>query len=119
LRSSARSHTDRRNRVTERKLGSEIHVREVTVSGWRGQNAVVPGLMRWSLSSTLSWTETLMSPSARRMDPYKSFKFRIMWDGEYIAGASLITGLEPSSVADLDAAGSPATSSTSQSSLRA
>jgi phage tail-like protein len=48
-----------------------------------------------------------MSPSARRMDPYKSFKFRIMWDGEYIAGASLITGLEPSSVADLDAAGSP------------
>jgi hypothetical protein len=60
-----------------------------------------------------------MSPSARRMDPYKSFKFRIMWDGEYIAGASLITGLEPSSVADLDAAGSPATSSTSQSSLRA
>ena len=47
-----------------------------------------------------------MSPSATRMDPYKNFKFRIMWDGEYIAGASLITGLEPSSAADLDAAGS-------------
>ena len=47
-----------------------------------------------------------MSPSATRKDPYKSFKFRIMWDGEYIAGASLITGLEPSSAADLDAAGS-------------
>src|SRR5215212_10654853 len=47
-----------------------------------------------------------MSPAATRMDPYKNFKFRIMWDGEYIAGASLITGLEPSSAADLDAAGS-------------
>jgi len=49
-----------------------------------------------------------MSPSAATgQNPYKSFKFRIMWDGEYIAGASLITGLEPSSAADLDAAGSP------------
>ena len=48
-----------------------------------------------------------MSLPAPRKDPYESFKFRIMWDGEYIAGASLITGLEPSSAADLDAAGSP------------
>ena len=28
-----------------------------------------------------------------RIDPYKNFKFRIRWDGGYVAGVSKITGL--------------------------
>ena len=55
-----------------------------------------------------------MSPSATRMDPYKNFKFRIMWDGEYIAGASL-TPPRAIQRGRSRRAGQPATSSTSQS----
>jgi phage tail-like protein len=29
-----------------------------------------------------------------RMDPYKNFKFRVKWDGKYIAGVSKISGLK-------------------------
>ena len=29
-----------------------------------------------------------------RMDPYKDFKFRIMWDGRYVAGVSKISALK-------------------------
>ena len=29
-----------------------------------------------------------------RFDPYKNFKFRIMWDGNYVAGLSKMTGLK-------------------------
>ena len=37
-----------------------------------------------------------MSASASGgLDPYQNFKFRIMWDGTYVAGASLITGIQP------------------------
>ncbi len=28
-----------------------------------------------------------------RFDPYKNFKFRVMWDGRYVAGVSHISGL--------------------------
>jgi phage tail-like protein len=28
-----------------------------------------------------------------RYDPYKSFKFRVMWDGKYVAGVSKVGGL--------------------------
>jgi phage tail-like protein len=28
-----------------------------------------------------------------RYDPYKNFKFRIMWDGKYVAGVSKVGGL--------------------------
>ena len=28
-----------------------------------------------------------------RLDPYKSFKFRVMWDGHYVAGISRMSGL--------------------------
>ena len=30
----------------------------------------------------------------QRHDPYKNFKFRVMWDGKYIAGVSKISGLK-------------------------
>ena len=33
------------------------------------------------------------SVNAQRIDPYKSFKFRIKWDGKYIAGVSKCSGL--------------------------
>jgi phage tail-like protein len=28
-----------------------------------------------------------------RVDPYKNFKFRVMWDGRYVAGISVMSGL--------------------------
>lgn len=31
-----------------------------------------------------------------RFDPYKNFKFRVMWDGRYVAGISRISGLKRS-----------------------
>src|SRR6478736_6484452 len=34
--------------------------------------------------------------NAQRFDPYKSFKFRIKWDGKYVAGVSKVTALKRS-----------------------
>jgi phage tail-like protein len=31
--------------------------------------------------------------NARRFDPYKNFKFRVKWDGRYVAGVSKVTAL--------------------------
>jgi phage tail-like protein len=31
--------------------------------------------------------------NANRLDPYKNFKFRVRWDGRYVAGVSRISGL--------------------------
>ena len=33
------------------------------------------------------------SVNPQRFDPYKNFKFRVKWDGKYIAGISKISGL--------------------------
>ena len=30
----------------------------------------------------------------QRHDPYKNFKFRVKWDGKYVAGVSKVTGLK-------------------------
>lgn len=30
----------------------------------------------------------------QRRDPYKNFKFRVKWDGKYVAGVSKVTGLK-------------------------
>jgi phage tail-like protein len=32
--------------------------------------------------------------NAQRFDPYKNFKFRVKWDGKYVAGISKIGGLK-------------------------
>jgi phage tail-like protein len=32
--------------------------------------------------------------NARRFDPYKNFKFRIKWDGKYVAGVSKMSALK-------------------------
>jgi phage tail-like protein len=32
--------------------------------------------------------------NATRFDPYKNFKFRVKWDGKYVAGVSKVTGLK-------------------------
>ena len=34
------------------------------------------------------------SVNAQRFDPYKNFKFRIKWDGRYVAGVSKVSGLK-------------------------
>jgi len=34
--------------------------------------------------------------NAERFDPYKIFKFRVKWDGRYIAGVSKVSGLKRS-----------------------
>jgi len=32
--------------------------------------------------------------NAQRFDPYKNFKFRLKWDGKYVAGISKVSGLK-------------------------
>jgi phage tail-like protein len=32
--------------------------------------------------------------AAQRRDPYKNFKFRVKWDGKYVAGVSKVSGLK-------------------------
>jgi phage tail-like protein len=34
------------------------------------------------------------SVNANRFDPYKNFKFRVKWDGQYVAGVSKVGGLK-------------------------
>jgi hypothetical protein len=34
------------------------------------------------------------SVDTQRLDPYKNFKFRVKWEGRYVAGVSKVTGLE-------------------------
>ena len=34
------------------------------------------------------------SVNAQRFDPYKNFKFRLKWDGCYVAGISKVSGLK-------------------------
>src|SRR3954462_6828675 len=34
------------------------------------------------------------SVNAQRFDPYKNFKFRVKWDGKYVAGVSKVGGLK-------------------------
>ena len=31
--------------------------------------------------------------NAQRFDPYKNFKFRVKWDGRYVAGVTRVGGL--------------------------
>lgn len=32
--------------------------------------------------------------NAKRLDPYKNFKFRVKWDGQYVAGVSKVSALK-------------------------
>jgi phage tail-like protein len=34
------------------------------------------------------------SVNAQRFDPYKNFKFRVKWDGKYVAGVSKVGSLK-------------------------
>ena len=34
------------------------------------------------------------SVNAQRFDPYKNFKFRVKWDGKYVAGVSKVGALK-------------------------
>ena len=34
------------------------------------------------------------SVNVKRYDPYRNFKFRIKWDGKYVAGVSKVTALK-------------------------
>jgi phage tail-like protein len=36
---------------------------------------------------------TQFTVNTSRYDPYKAFKFRVMWDGKYVAGISKVSGL--------------------------
>jgi phage tail-like protein len=47
----------------------------------------------------------------RRFDPYKNFKFRVKWDGRYVAGVSKISALKRSTeVVEHREGGDPSTS---------
>jgi phage tail-like protein len=46
-----------------------------------------------------------------RLDPYKNFKFRVKWDGKYVAGVSKISGLKRTTeVVEHREGGDPSTS---------
>ena len=36
---------------------------------------------------------TMFSVNTHRFDPYKNFKFRVKWDGKYVAGVSKVSAL--------------------------
>jgi phage tail-like protein len=49
--------------------------------------------------------------NAQRFDPYKNFKFRVKWDGRYVAGLSKVSGLKRSTeVVEHREGGDPSTS---------
>lgn len=49
--------------------------------------------------------------NARRFDPYKNFKFRVKWDGRYVAGVSKISALKRTTeVVEHREGGDPSTS---------
>lgn len=51
------------------------------------------------------------SVNAQRFDPYKNFKFRVKWDGRYVAGVSKVSGLKRSTeVVEHREGGDPSTS---------
>ncbi len=49
--------------------------------------------------------------NATRFDPYKNFKFRVKWDGHYVAGVSKVSGLKKTTeVVEHREGGDPSTS---------
>ncbi|KJL41942.1 phage tail protein [Microbacterium trichothecenolyticum] len=51
------------------------------------------------------------SVTASRFDPYKNFKFRVKWDGKYVAGVSKVSGLKRTTeVVEHREGGDPSTS---------
>ena len=49
--------------------------------------------------------------NAQRVDPYKNFKFRVKWDGKYVAGVSKVSALKRSTeVIEHREGGDPSTS---------
>ena len=51
------------------------------------------------------------SVNTTRLDPYKNFKFRIKWDGQYVYGGSKLTGLKRTTeVVEHRSGGDPSTS---------
>jgi phage tail-like protein len=51
------------------------------------------------------------SVNTQRQDPYKNFKFRVKWDGKYVAGISKMTALKRSTeVVEHRAGGDPSAS---------
>jgi phage tail-like protein len=51
------------------------------------------------------------SVNTRRFDPYKNFKFRVKWDGRYVAGVSKVSALKRTTeVVRHRAGGDPSTS---------
>ena len=51
------------------------------------------------------------SVNAQRFDPYKNFKFRVKWDGRYVAGVSKVGGLKRTTeVVEHRVGGDPSTS---------
>lgn len=51
------------------------------------------------------------SANLQRLDPYKNFKFRLKWDGRYVAGVSMVSALKScSEVMEYREGGDPSSS---------
>jgi phage tail-like protein len=56
----------------------------------------------------------LFPANPKRLDPYKNFKFRVKWDGVYVAGVSKVSGLKRTTeVIENRDGGSPSTANKS------
>jgi len=54
---------------------------------------------------------TEFSVNTQRFDPYKNFKFRVKWDGRYVAGVSKVSALKRTTeVVEHREGGDPSTS---------
>jgi phage tail-like protein len=47
-----------------------------------------------NLEETHQRNESQDTVNPRRLDPYKNFKFRLQWEGRYVAGISKMSGLK-------------------------
>jgi phage tail-like protein len=53
----------------------------------------------------------MFSVNTRRLDPYKNFKFRLKWDGKYVAGISKVSSMKRTTeVVEHREGGDPSTS---------
>ncbi|WP_449426311.1 phage tail protein, partial [Rhodanobacter lindaniclasticus] len=50
--------------------------------------------MAGQIQTLRTYAMAQFSVNAQRFDPYKNFKFRVKWDGRYVAGVSKVSGLK-------------------------
>src|SRR5262249_25849780 len=63
-------------------------------SSWSSRSSRSRAISRHKQAPHGSKAMAQFSVNPERLDPYKNFKFRIKWDGRYVAGVSKVSGLQ-------------------------